>query len=315
MKREIMFSLDSLYRDTMRITGFRFGDYDNPKVENACAILGATRGNEAQQIYVCSRLVEIFKKLEQDGKIATGKQILIIPTINNYSLNNKKRFWSLDNTDINRMFPGYDLGETTQRIAYNVFEHVKNYSYGIQFASYYMPGQFVPHVRMMHTGYETPDIANLFGLPYVYIRESRPYDTTTLNYNWQVWGTPAFSLYAGKTSEIDESAAEMVIQSVLRFLSKVGICNCSIEEGNVSQIIYSRDISTARSTSAGILHRVKKAGDNVTKGEKLGRILDPYDSTVRQELFAPTNGLVFFVHDSPFVYQDMSVYRIIKGEI
>ncbi len=52
----------------------------------------------------------------------------------------KKRFWSIDNTDINRMFPGYDKGETTQRIAAGIFEKIKDYKYGIQFASFYIPG-------------------------------------------------------------------------------------------------------------------------------------------------------------------------------
>ncbi len=46
-----------------------------------------------------------------------GHKILILPSINLYSMNIQKRFWSTDNTDINRMFPGYCLGETTQRIA------------------------------------------------------------------------------------------------------------------------------------------------------------------------------------------------------
>lgn len=315
MKREVIFKLESPYRDTMRITAFRFGDYENSAAEKACAIVGSTRGNEAQQIYVCSRLVEIFGKLEENGKIADNKQILIIPTVNNYSVNTNKRFWSLDNTDINRMFPGYDLGETTQRIAYNVFEQVKSYTYGIQFPSYYMPGEFIPHIRMMHTGYEKPELAREFGLPYVYIRESRPYDTTTLNYNWQLWNTSAFSLYAGRTTQIDEPAAEMAIRAVIRFLSKMGICNCSVEEGFVSQIINAKDVSSVVSTKSGILQRIKRAGNHVVSGELIGRILDPYDASVKEELFAPVDGLIFFVHDSPFIYESIYVYKIIPSEM
>ena len=314
MKKEVIFELESPYRDTMRITAFRFGDYENPNAEKACAIVGATRGNEVQQMYICSRLVALFKQLEQDGKIAAGKQVLIIPTVNNYSMNTNKRFWSLDNTDINRMFPGYDLGETTQRIAYNVFEHVKNYSYGIQFPSYYMIGNFMPHVRMMHTGYENTEIASAFGLPYVHVRESRPYDTTTLNYNWQLWGTSAFSIYTGKTDEIDECEAETAISSVIRFLNKMGICNCSVEDGLKSQLILSKDIHGIVSTTAGILHRMGKEGDYVRKGDLLGTILDPYDCTVLQQFFSPIDGFVFFVNKSSFVYEDTFVYRIVKND-
>lgn len=312
MKKDIIFKMDSLYRDAMRITGFRFGDYENADAEKTCAIVGATRGNEVQQIYVCSRLVSIFKKLEEEGRIAKGKQILVIPTINNYSMNIKKRFWSMDNTDINRMFPGYNLGETTQRIAHSVFQEVKDYRYGIQFASYYMPGEFIPHVRMMQTGYENPDLAREFGLPYVYIRDSRPYDTTTLNYNWQLWETEAFSLYAGKTSEISEADAELVIRSVLRFLHRMDIVEYSVDFGVNSQIVFSNDFSAVRSSSAGILQRLKSPGEHVTAGDLLGRIIDPYDGTVHQELEANTDGILFFVHSNPFIYENTSVFRIIK---
>lgn len=46
-------------------------------------------------------------------------------------MNIEKRFWPIDDTDINRMFPEYIKGETTQRIVSGLFEQVKGYSYGI----------------------------------------------------------------------------------------------------------------------------------------------------------------------------------------
>ena len=154
MERKILFEIDALYRDDFRVTGFVFGHG-----EKAACIVGSMRGNENQQLFSCSRLVKKLSELEAKGRISSGKQILVIPCVNPYSINIKKRFWSIDNTDINRMFPGYGQGETTQRIAAGVFEAIKDYTHGIQFASFYMPGAFVPHVRMMKTGYESVDAA------------------------------------------------------------------------------------------------------------------------------------------------------------
>lgn len=57
-------------------------------------------------------------------------------------MNIHKRFWPVDNTDVNRMFPGYDKGETTQRIAAGIFETVSGYDYGIQLASFYLRGNW-----------------------------------------------------------------------------------------------------------------------------------------------------------------------------
>jgi hypothetical protein len=69
-------------------------------------------------------------------------------------MNINKRVWALDSTDINRMFPGYDKGETTQRIAAALFSLVKDYTFGTQLASFYLHGDFVPHVPVLNTGYQ-----------------------------------------------------------------------------------------------------------------------------------------------------------------
>ena len=121
----------------------------------------------------------------------------------------------MDGTDINRLFPGYDKGENTQRIAAAVFEYIKDFEYGMQMASFYMPGDFVPHVRMLKTGYEDVDTAQLFGMPFVTVRKPLPFDTTLLNYNWQIWGTKAFSIYAGQTNYVENSTSGQTIDSIL----------------------------------------------------------------------------------------------------
>lgn len=116
MKQEILYTLDTPYRQRMEIEGFRFGGG-----EKACAIVGGIRGNEVQQMYVCARLVQAFRRLEEQKAILPGNEILVIPCVNRFSMNVGQRFWPLDDTDINRMFPGYDQGETTQRIAAALF--------------------------------------------------------------------------------------------------------------------------------------------------------------------------------------------------
>ncbi|MEE1101609.1 MAG: succinylglutamate desuccinylase/aspartoacylase family protein, partial [Agathobacter sp.] len=125
MIERTIYEIKALYRDDFRVRGYEFGSG-----EKSVCIVGSMRGNEVQQLYVCSQLVKKFKQLEEEGRIADGHKILIIPSVNPYSINVQKRFWPTDNTDINRMFPGYDLGETTQRIADGVFKEIKDYNIG-----------------------------------------------------------------------------------------------------------------------------------------------------------------------------------------
>lgn len=309
MKRETLFRMPSPFRDEFRIEGFRFGS-GIP----ALAIVGAMRGDEIQQQYICSQMVRQLAKIEREGNLAAGNEVLVIPNANPFSMNIGKRFWAMDNTDINRMFPGYNLGETTQRIAAALFEKIKVYSLGIQLASFYIPGDFIPHVRMMETGYQPEREAAYFGLPYVFVKKPHPYDTTILNYNWQIWDTKAFSLYAGKNDTISESCTREACRSILRFMNRMELIHQPVRAGFHSTTITDDDLTSVKAEKAGVFYRMKGAREEVKAGEILAHILDPYDGSVQQEVKAPVSGAIFFAHDKPLTLQNTLLYKIIREE-
>lgn len=311
MKVQTIFTMSSPYRDDFRIKAYTFG-----QGEKTLAIVGAMRGDELQQQYIASRLVNELKNLEEKGQIAQGISISVIPSVNPFSMNIEKRFWALDNTDINRMFPGYDLGETTQRIAAGLFEFIQDFKYGIQLASYYLPGNFVPHVRVIDTGTGFTDLTlgRLFGFPYVSMRKPAPFDTVLLNYNWQIWNTQAFSLYAGTTDTIDAQAAQQSIDGVLRFISSMGmILGFEISEGISSEIVDEDQSLVVQASHAGILVDVVEAGHSVTKGQVIARIMHPYEGSLGSEVKSPCDGMVFFSRNKSITYQNTVLFRIIPA--
>ena len=105
MEEVTIYEMGSIYRDSFRVTGYRFGSG-----EKTMCVVGAMRGNEVQQLYCCSQLVDRLKTLEARGLINEGRSITVVPCVNPYSMNIGKRFWPTDNSDINRMFPGYCSG-------------------------------------------------------------------------------------------------------------------------------------------------------------------------------------------------------------
>lgn len=307
MIKDTIYSLKSPYRDELRVTGYRFGKGD----KSAC-VVGAIRGNEVQQLYVCSQLIKALTDLEEKGAIVSNNEILVIPSVNHYSMNIGKRFWTVDNTDINRIFPGNAMGNTTQRIASGVFDKVQGYNYGIQFASFYMPGDFIPHVRMMETGKQNPSLANLFGLQYVVVRKPRPFDITTLNYNWQMWDTNAFSVYTNATDQINEKSAKQAVAAVLRFLTRMGIIRYNSHSGYIASVLYEDDLTSVRTDTAGFYRRKKETGEEVHHGEVLAEIMDPYEGTVITQILSPTDGIIFFAYQSPLINENEIVYKIIR---
>lgn len=308
MTQQTIFTMSSPYRDDFRIKAYTFG-----QGAKTLAIVGAMRGDELQQQYVAARLVSALQQAERDGCIAEGVSISIIPSVNPFSMNIEKRFWALDNTDINRMFPGYDLGETTQRIAAGLFEFIQEFKYGIQLASYYLPGNFMPHVRVIETGtgFEDVSLGKLFGFPYVTTRKPAPFDTVLLNYNWQIWDTQAFSLYAGTTETIDDAAANQSIDGVLRFMSALGmIRGIEVPVGMDSEIVDEDQCVTVQASHAGILVNVCNAGAIVTRGETIACIMHPYEGTLVSEVKAPCDGMIFFARNKSITYQNTVLFRI-----
>lgn len=288
------------------IRGYSFG-----KGDPAACILGSERGNEVQQMYICSQLVKALKELEANGCVNAGKKILVIPVINALGMNVDRRFFGVENQDINRMFPGKEHGDTTDRIADGIFKVIKEYSYGIQLTSFYMSGEFVPHVRMMETGYQNASLANLFGLPYVVIRKPTPLDTKTLNYNWQDEMTAAFSVYTNKNDTIDDRSARRAVASVLRFLTRMGIIRYESHSGYISHVIMEKDLTDVHTLSGGIFKGLVSPGEDVRYGHALAEIIDPYEGFVKETLLAPTDGIVFFAHTEPLIAEGAIAYRLI----
>ena len=306
MYKEEICVVKSPCREDMVVHGYRFG-----KGEQSACILGSVRGNEMQQMYICSQLVRALKELEANGCISAGKSIMVIPVVNALGMNVSRRFFGVENMDINRMFPGKEDGDTTDRIAFQIFEKIKGYTYGIQLTSFYMTGEFVPHVRMMETGYQNTSLANLFGLPYVVVRKPTPIDTKTLNYNWQNEMTAAFSVYTNKNDTIDEKSARQAVAAVLRFLTRMGIIRYESHSGYISHVIMEEDLTDVHVKNGGIFKGLVSPGEDVRYGYLLAEIIDPYEGYVKETITAPTDGIVFFAHTEPLISQGGIAYRLI----
>ena len=312
MKKLLLFSKNSLYRDNMNVYGYLFGAESLEGCSKTIAVVSGMRGNEYTQVYEASQLVKRLGILERQGRIAAGKTILVIPAVNPYSINSEKRFWPSDNTDINRMFPGYDLGETTQRVAASLFSILDGFEYGIHLTSHYISGNFVPHVSIQNTGRDYTESAAAFGLPYIRLRTPSHYDTTTLNYNWQIWNTRAYSIYGGNDTAVDREVSENIVSAILNFMDRNGIVEFGHHRGYISSVIKREDISVVKTSDSGFFDCLVRVGEYVRKGECLARILDTGTGELISEVISEDDGIVFFIQSNPMAFPNSQLMLIIR---
>lgn len=271
---------------------------DSPK--RVCIVTG-THGDELEGQYVCFRLNQIIRaQLER-----LNGTVEIYPALNPLGIDSITRGIPTFDLDMNRIFPGDPQGAMP--------EQIKGYTYGIQLASFYISGDFVPHVRLMRTGYEDTEGAKLFGMPYITLRQPLPFDTTLLNYNWQIWETKAYSLYGGMNDGVESPVTAEMIGTILRFAQRIGLTRkpvVGIPDFN-PQVIDESSFCSVRTPQAGIFYRLKGAGAKVQEGEPLARIIDPYEGSVRAEITSPTDGIIFFAHNKPLALANTLLFNIL----
>lgn len=305
MKRIELINFKSPNRASLKVDGFLFGeDSKGPSI----AIVGAMKGDNVNQLYVASNLVDYLRQKEEEGQIL-GK-VLVIPAVNTYALNMREKFWPLDKTDINMMFPGYAEGETTQRIAAKLFESLQGYDYGVILEGRHDQGMCIPYVKLLQSGYEDMETAKEFGMRFIHYRPNIPIETAMLQYNWQVWETKAYSIVFGKNGAIDPIASREVKSALIRFMAKQKILNTSYFEGYSSNIIRSENVVTLKASYAGIFDSSVLCGVVVEKGDVLGRITDSLDGRKLEKIIAPVSGVLTCQYSYPLIFQNSIAYRI-----
>uniref|UniRef100_UPI0040472D71 M14 family metallopeptidase n=1 Tax=Aliarcobacter sp. TaxID=2321116 RepID=UPI0040472D71 len=308
MKKIEILTIESLSRAPLVIEGYLFEGSD-PKASSV-AIIGAMEGDGVLPLYCASNLVDFFKNQIEKDKIKGN--ILIIPSINHYALNVGKRFWPLDNTDLNMMFPGYELGETTQRIAKKIFDAINGYTYGIILERRPDPATCISYIKLLKSKYEDLEEAKKFGFKMIHHKTLKSIDTVTLQYNWQLWGTKAFSIMCPNDNQVDKKMANEINQGILRFMDKNKIIEHHIFNGYESTIIDRESIEVVKSPKSGIFIQTETPGNYVSKGQIIGQVVHSLEGNIVHEFLAPCSGMITCFYSYPLIYENAVAFRIAR---
>lgn len=312
MTTKELIRLESASREDLVVNSYNFGKDGGKKV----AIVSGLRGDELMSLFVASQLINFLKTKEEKNPDFFNGLISVVPSVNHYGFNIHEKYWPIDKTSLTRMFPGYNEGETTQRIAYRLFEAIKDYDYGIRISTGFRNMFQIPHIKLYKTDFlkeETKNSAQNFGLKYVQLEEPAPFDTVTLAYNWELWGASSFVMHGGATGHIDELEARKMVNAILRFLYKEGIINYGITDEYSPIYIDHNDIINLKSAKAGIFFSHVKTGEIVKEGQNLGVVYDAMDGSILQNIVAPEDGVVFaYLHTSLIFENTAAVALAIK---
>jgi predicted deacylase len=280
----------------------------------AVALVAGLHGDEINGVFILSRLADFLNNVEA-GKypeLKLIKRVLLIPAVNVLGVNLRTRTWPFDKTDLNRMFPGNTIGETTERIAYAVLEATKRADYRIDIHTASADFEEVPQVRLYGPSDAERETARLFGLPAVMERSLSPVFTTTMMYSWKVWPGQSFVFRVGQAGTVQLAHCQRVFRSMVAFLGKVGVLEgveiavedeevCYFDKGSAFRV-FAEKAGTFVSDSA--------VGRWVRAGQELGYIYDSFGGNVIEKVVAPVAGLLTGIRRHPLLFEGDLILRV-----
>jgi uncharacterized protein len=227
----------------------------------------------------------------------------------------RSRVWPFDKTDINRMFPGYALGETTQRIAHAVFELTKTAPVRIDIHSSNLEVEELPQVRVYGSDLATLASAKLFGLPAVIECPVNKIASATLLHAWMYCGGENFVIQGGIAGDLQKDHGDTLLNALIRFLTKRKLLS-GASEGDESEEApdvhaFGRGQTVSLvSEKAGLFIAQTPLGRWIEKGDQLGAIYDGFDGHVRARIRAPISGLLTALRRQALLYQGDLLARL-----
>ena len=278
------------------------------------ALVAGLHGNELSGVFVLSRLAGFLADVAAGARppLALCARVIVVPAVNVLGVNVGRRAWPFDGTDLNRMFPGYDAGETTQRIARAVFETTRAAHYRIDVHSSNPEFEELPQVRLYDPSEAERRTARLFGLPAVVERPTSTMVSATLGHAWRALGGESFVLQAGRAGDLQLEHADRLFGAIVRFCTRIGILTGTrlADEDDEVRHFGPRQTLPLVSEHAGLFVSRVKIGAWLRAGDHIGFVYDGFDAALRAEVKAPRAGLLSGLRRQPLLCEGDLVARI-----
>jgi predicted deacylase len=279
------------------------------------AFVAGLRGDELNGVFVLARLADFLNGVEtsRHPTLQLCQHVIIIPAVNILGLNTYSRYWPFDNTDIDRMFPGYDAGETTQRIAHAVLEVTRAAHYRVDLHSSSHDFEELPQVRLFDPTTDERTTARLFGLPAVIESAVGAVFAATLGHAWKTCGGENFVIQAGQAGNLQLPHCERVFRALVGFLQRLGIlqgASPSSEHDDDVHVFGINQTTSLVAETAGLFISHLEVGRWLQAGDLIGQVFDGFDGQLRAEIKAPVVGLLSGVRRQPLLFEGDLIARL-----
>jgi predicted deacylase len=262
---------------------------DGPKLVVSAGI----HGGEYPCVEAAARLGQTLNPVELSG------QVLILPSANPVAFKARSIYITPpDGLNLNRQFPGDPDGSFTQGWAAWLFENVLSQAdMYIDMHGGDMIEALVPFVSFNITGDDEVDqtaraMAEAYGIRAMLVKRDVGGLAGTTYASAARAGVPALLTEAGGQGVWDEENVAILQDGVRRVMARFGMYPPIEDAGETAQELGGWSWLT--SEADGLFYPTVAVGDQVVKGQDLGRVADIFGRTL-QEATSPVSGEILFL--------------------
>ena len=277
------------------------------------SIVTGIHGDELEGQYVC---FELQQRIEQCKECLTGI-VDIYPAMNPLGIDSITRGIPAFDLDMNRLFPGDIDGSMMEYMAARMIEDVtgSNCVLDIHASNIYLTE--IPQIRIneLHQEFLVP-MAEEANVDFIWVHGASTVLESTFAYSLNNIGTPVLVVEMGVGMRITKTYGNQMVDGIFNLMSKFGIWNGEVK--SVRKPIISRnpeDVSYLNAKVSGVFIPTVKHGARLKKNEIIGRIVDPLQGKILDEVKAPEDGMLFTIRDYPIVVEGSLMGRLLKKEV
>jgi len=260
--------------------------------------LAGMHGDEINGIEIVRQLI-----MRKDMRKLKRGCVVAIPVINIISFLAGSRDLP-DGRDLNRCFPGNTTGSLGSRIANDLLHTIiPQIDFGIDFHTGGAKITNYPQIRCVFDDKKNLELAKIFAPPLVL---NSPFRDSTLRKEAAKIGKQILVFEGGESHRFDRPSVKEGLNGCIRTLNHFKMIDADVPD---HKPVFLPKTSWIRARSSGLFHTTKQYGQNVTKGDVLGMICDPYGE-VEHHILAPHTGYIVGINNQPVINQGDALIHI-----
>jgi hypothetical protein len=272
----------------------------NGKQPGPCLVTFSTlNGNEFNGLEILNQLFDLISPNELNGTLIT------VPVFNVYGLTHFPKV-SPSGVTIANSFPGNENGTFGERIAYIFTEEIlKKADYCVEFQTGSLNHEILPQIYCNFDDREAKKLAKAFQAPVITEVETSSSELRMTTENLNI---PLLVYEAGEAMRFDQVAIQTGLTGIQNVMQKIDMLPDSIEQ-TITPVI-SKDDDWLIAPSSGILHTDVSLGEHIKRGEKIGRLSDPFSNENSTTVTSHLDGIIVGVNRSPLIQEGVSIFKI-----